>query len=226
MKKIRFKRLQMDHLNWKKLTLELFVVFLGVTMGFVLNNWQGDQQAAVLEQKYQAGFHQDVLSNIEELKSATERDSIWLQRAMPLLESMEANSLASDSAKVVLSLIVKMEILGLHSGTYQDMTNSGHFNLVSDFALKARLIDYHLALEGGAFFDSHFYQYYNDFVMPFIFGKVNLLQGEFIHTEVEHSVQFANVFYGYMSMIQQRHALYMDLLTQSQELETILKIVP
>jgi len=223
MKIIQLKRLNIESPNWKKLTLELFVVFLGVTMGFLLNNWQGEQQSKDLEQKYMNAFHQDVVNNIEELKAATTRDSVWLKRAIPLFESMQTASLSHDSAQVVLQLIVKMFKIGLNTGTYQDMTNSGNLNLLADFALKAKIVDYHMELDGGTFFDDHFYQYYNDFVMPFVFEKVNLVQGDFVDAAGRQSVQFTNVFYGYVAMMQQRQAIYKDLLTQSYELEGVLK---
>ncbi|MBN2362656.1 hypothetical protein JXL83_00830 [candidate division WOR-3 bacterium] len=71
-----------------KLTLELLVVFLGVTAGFVLNNWRSDFQERQLEKKYIAGFLQDIQFNIEELETQIEKDSTWLERASPLVLSM------------------------------------------------------------------------------------------------------------------------------------------
>ncbi len=66
--------------DWKKLFLELIVVFLVVTAGFLLNNWQLEKQDELLEKKYMSGFLQDVNTNITELKTAIESDSLWLNR--------------------------------------------------------------------------------------------------------------------------------------------------
>jgi len=67
--------------DWKKLFFELIVVFLGVTAGFLLNNWQLEKQDELLDKKYMNGFLQDVNTNITELKTAIESDSLWLNRA-------------------------------------------------------------------------------------------------------------------------------------------------
>jgi len=48
MKKIKWN---LNKTKWSKLILELFVVFLGVTAGFVLNNWRMSKQEYKLEQK-------------------------------------------------------------------------------------------------------------------------------------------------------------------------------
>lgn len=40
MKKLSYKFLKPNNYNWQKLSLELIVVFLGVTAGFLLNNWR------------------------------------------------------------------------------------------------------------------------------------------------------------------------------------------
>ena len=55
---------KMASYDWKKLFFELIVVFLGVTAGFLLNNWRIQKDAQSTEEKYLSGFHQDVVMNI------------------------------------------------------------------------------------------------------------------------------------------------------------------
>lgn len=44
MEKIKSKFPKIREYDWKKLFFELIVVFLGVTAGFLLNNWQLDKK--------------------------------------------------------------------------------------------------------------------------------------------------------------------------------------
>ena len=83
--------------NWKHLFFELVVVFLGVTAGFLLNNWQLQRQDQNLEQKYLNSFLEDVNSNITELEKSVDVDSLWLDRAMPQLILLRDNSFNPDS---------------------------------------------------------------------------------------------------------------------------------
>ncbi len=89
-----------------KLLLELLVVFLGVTAGFILNNWRVQRVERELEAKYITGFLRDVNSNITDLESFIESDSLWLARTTPILNSARSDSLSRDSAMVGLGMIV------------------------------------------------------------------------------------------------------------------------
>ena len=66
--------------EWGKLFFELVVVFLGVTAGFVLNNFRMEQEEKKLEDKYLESFLQDVEFDIPALENAVRTDSVWLAR--------------------------------------------------------------------------------------------------------------------------------------------------
>ena len=209
--------------DWRKLGFELVVVFLGVTAGFLLNNWRIERQEKKLEQKYITGFLQDLQSNITELELALKEDSIWLENASPLLQTITERNIPHDSAKTMMKNIVKFSKLNASKGTYLDIINSGNLNILSDFKMRSELINYHQKLNGVELFDDFFYQYFNDFVMPFLFKEFDILEVEFNNPEIIHSKQFANLFAGYFSMIQQRKATYSDLLKKSYTLKKILE---
>ena len=213
--------------NWGKLGLELIVVFLGVTSGFLLNNWREQEQEKRIEQKYISSFIKDVNDNISDLESLTVADSIWLNAATPNLISLQNKSLIEDSAKLVIRRVLQINKMDSHSGTYEDITNSGNLNLIRNFDLKTNIVDYHLALKGVGFIDDHFYKYFNDFVMPFVFSEFNVLSGEFKNAGEINNIRFSNIFTGYYSMVQQRNSAYKDILLKSYKLkeELLLKSI-
>ena len=212
-------KMKLKNYNWEKLSLELVAVFLGVTAGFVLNNWQVEHQERRLEQKYISGFQQDVAYNNSELENALQADSLWLARTKPLILLVKEKTLPIDSAHVIMRLLSNISRIEYNTGTYSDITNSGNLNLITDFELKDQIVDYQIAINGVNFIDDYFYQYFSDFVMPLIFREYNILNGEFGDLTVIKSNSFSNVFAGYYSMIQQRQAAYKSLLVKSKSLE-------
>ncbi|PJA48365.1 MAG: hypothetical protein CO170_02985, partial [candidate division SR1 bacterium CG_4_9_14_3_um_filter_40_9] len=170
-------KMKLKNYNWEKLSLELVAVFLGVTAGFVLNNWQVEHQERRLEQKYISGFQQDVAYNNSELENALQADSLWLARTKPLILLVKEKTLPIDSAHVIMRLLSNISRIEYNTGTYSDITNSGNLNLITDFELKDQIVDYQIAINGVNFIDDYFYQYFSDFVMPFIFREYNILNG-------------------------------------------------
>ena len=201
--------------EWGKLFFELIVVFLGVTAGFVLNNWRMDQEERKIEQKYLASFLQDIKFDIPELEIAVRTDSIWLSRAKPLLNAIINKNIKIDSAQSIIKMIVTISKIDAHSSTYEEISNSGNLNLITNFELKAQIVDYYLALGGVDFIDDYFRKYFSDFVMPFVLTEYSVLTNEFNNKEVINSVRFSNVVAGYYSLIQQRCEAYKSLLKDS-----------
>ena len=218
MEKSKNKIQKIRDYDWKKLFLELVVVFLGVTAGFLLNNWQLEKQDERLEKKYMNGFLQDVNMNIAELKTAIESDSLWLSRAKPKLITIQKGTITVDSANSVIKQIIFISKVGIQTGTYEDITNSGNLNIISDYNLKKLIVDYHVAISGVEFIDDYFYKYFGDFVMPFIFSNFSVLEGILDNPAIIKQSQFANIIAGYYSMVQQRKSAYEGLLLKSNSL--------
>lgn len=201
--------------EWGKLFFELIVVFLGVTGGFVLNNWRMQEQEKHVEQKYITSFLQDVNYDIPELEKAVKYDSLWLVRSKPLLNAIVNKEISVDSAQIMIKLIATISKIDANTSTFEEISNSGNLNILSDFELKAQIVKYYLDLGGVGFIDDYFHNYFNDFVMPFIFNEYSVLTEKFNNNEIIHSVRFSNVVAGYYSMVQQRIAAYKALLSDS-----------
>ena len=210
-------------IEWKRLLLELIVVFLGVTAGFLLNNWQMEKQDLRLEEKYMAGFRQDVHYNIDELKAAISSDSSWLQNAKSKLLPIRDGTITFDSANAIIKQIISISKINLQTGTYQDIINSGNLNIINNFKIKKQIVDYHVAISGVEFVDNYFYNYFSDIVMPYIFSNFSVLHGRIEDPKIIYSVQFANLIAGYFSMVQQRQSAYKEMLQKSYDLEGTLK---
>ena len=175
----RFRKINLKKYNWGKLGLELLVVFLGVSSGFLLNNWRERQQEQKLEQKYIKGFLKDVGANEEQLKKMIAADSLWLDQSTQNVLAMRGDSLLLDSAEAVTKKIIGINRVQFYEGTYRDITNSGNLNIIRDFELRSGIVDYQIALNDVRFVDDYFYQFFNDFVMPFVLANFDVLTASF-----------------------------------------------
>ena len=201
--------------DWNKLILELIVVFLGVSSGFFLNNWQIEKQEKKLEQQYISAFLIDIDENIKELERVINDDSLWIKRAKPLLYSMYGDSLNPDSAGSIMKLVTQSSRINAQAGTYEDITNSGNLNLINDFNLKRNIIDYYIEIEGVRFLEEFFNDYLNIQVLPFILSDFSILKENFIDPNSINSNRFSNSFAGYYGLMQQRVDAYVKLLDKA-----------
>ena len=206
-----------------RLFFELIVVFLGVTAGFLLNNWQLSQKDVEIESQYLSAFEEDLALDIAELTSSIEGDEAWLTLMQPILLELQDSALPLDSASVVAQRIAQLKTISLQTGTYEAVINSGTLNLITDFELKRKIVDYYVAVEGTEFVDEFFYNYVSDFVLPFVLSEVNMLTGIMEDAQIAQSTQFANIIGGYYSLVQQRRDAYQDLFDQGAELSQSLK---
>ena len=219
----QIKSLKIKKYDWQKLLLELVVVFLGVTAGFLLNNWQNKKQTSSLENKYLNGFLQDANANISELNNAVKADSLWLHNVKPKLLDLRNGKLKPDSANGLFKMIVNISKADIKTGTYDAIVNSGNMNIISNYVIKKQIVDYSSSISGTRYIEDYFYQYFNEFVMPFVFSNYNILKGAFDNPGIIKTTKFSNVVTGYYSMVQQRLASYKKLLDDSLKLRDKLK---
>ena len=145
--------------EWGKLFFELIVVFLGVSAGFLLNNWRMEQEEIKLEEKYLKSFLQDIKLDIPELEKAVETDSLWLALAKPILTSIVNKNISLDSARIMIKMILKISKLNANKSTFEEISNSGNLNILTDFELKSQIVKYYLDLGGVEFIDDYFNKY-------------------------------------------------------------------
>lgn len=209
----------MKNINWQKLILELFVVFLGVTGGFILNNFRDTQKDKQLEIKYIESFIQNTNSNIEELTSIIKDDSIWFKKMSIKLHLMVVDSLPQDSTSTIIKSILMASNLGLVTSTFEDIKYSGNLNLIRDYKLKEEIVKYHNQIEGSMFIDKYYNEYFSNFVMPFIIDKYDLAKNKFFSFDNQTKGKLFNTTAGYYSMRQQRTGNLKKLLLQSEQLK-------
>jgi len=149
-------KLSQNKPNWQRLLLELLVVFLGVSSGFVLNNKRDDYKDKKLEYNYIESFIQNIDTNIVNLSNDIHEDTLWRNALIPKIMLIQTKKFPDDSIHILLTSILQASKAALVTSTYEDIKSSGNFNIIRDFRIKESIISYHSEIEGVKYVDNEF----------------------------------------------------------------------
>ena len=214
-----------NKIDWLNHFIGLLVVFLGVTAGFILQNRKETSANKELEQKYLTGFYDDVKENILELKDAILSDSLWVEQNKYAIKLMVKDSLSTDSANVLVKNMANFSKISAQTNTYENITNSGSLNLISDYNLKQTIVKYHTSLKGFELLDDYFQNHNSNNFMPFLMHNYDIFKQEFVNKNGGKLPEFKNLFAAYFSLTQQRLEGYQRLLKESIEFQQQLEML-
>ena len=209
-------------INWTNHIIEIFVVFLGITAGFVLQNDKEQSQNKEFEQKYIVGFRDNVAENIESLQEGIQRDSLWLAESKYALKLIATDSLRLDSANSLIKSMIYYSEFSEQTTTYENILNSGNLNLIEDYDLKQKIVEYHKGLEDFQLLETYFHDYFSETLMPFLMINYDLFSQKLTVSNTHKSILFKNIFGTHFSLTQQRHEGYKRLLDESIKMEKLL----
>ena len=209
----------LSKINFTKLMLELLVVFLGVTGGFLLQNNKEIKADRDLEHKYLEGIYTDTKENIKELKESIADDSLWIEENKYALTLITQNSLPYDSAKVLMINMSFFSEFNAQINTYTNITNSGNLNIIQDYELRQSIVDCFNNFESFKLLEMYFRKHNENNFLPYLISNYNMFTQEFISMDSHFQSDFINIFAIHFSLTQQRLIAYRDLLEENLNLE-------
>jgi len=213
-----------DKTDWKNLFLNLFVVFLGVTMGFVLNNWsegrKKDKQALI----YKQSLLEDININIKELNIFIEDNKKWINNVETLLDHIESNPSAKiDSLQTVLNFSTTVNTISIQKSTFESLKNSGDMNLISNLDLRTNLVKYYSgSVYKVEFAEQYMLNFLNNNIIPLVLKTYDRYEGAFLNPKKDATRYINNLISFYVGK-QQLVANYSNLLEHSKVIKQKLK---
>lgn len=197
--------------GWLRLSLELIVVFVGITGGFLFDSYREDRSDRKLEQKYLVSLHQNLIADSTLIKRHIAEDQNNLDISKMATYTMTERELPRDSALKVLSVIATFNNLNMQNATYESIVNSGSLGLISDWALREELVNYYRYQQGVRDVEVVYNAYINSYVMPFLFNSVDLITGELAADFRTDSKEFKNLTAGYYSLAEQKMDVLLEI---------------
>lgn len=211
-------------IRWTYYILELAVVFIGVTAGFLLNNWREDATEKKLEQKYLVSFLNDVQLDETNLDSIIVHSQTTIDTLLSIVKETAVSNqpLTEEHAQSIITAILYVEWLSPVNDTYEDIINSGNLNLISNYQLKEDISSYYNFLTEVNNVEQYYREHMNNYGFPIIYQNYHLLKREFINKESYNKLEFTNMYLGVLALIQQNNKIYRRALQRNNELQKAL----
>ncbi len=207
--------------SWTYYLLELLVVFIGVTAGFLLNNWREDNAELLLEHQYLESFYSDVVADANDLDSLIYRSQ---QKADTLIGILKKSALVDKPLTEELAVAIVNQIMYIEwytpaNDTYEDIINSGNLNLISNYSLKEKISSYYSFLNQVGNVEQYYSKHMDNYGFPIMYKSFHLLNREFTDKESYQSLEFTNMFLGVIALLQQNIKVYHEALERNKVLK-------
>lgn len=134
--------------NWLAVTIEFFIVAVGVFLGVQLGNWNEDRVQAERERVLLEKLQQDFVTIEETLLTQKERSESYLELVQELRGFLEDDTpLAQRDLQDNLNAMISASRPARPSPTYVEMQASGALSRLDNQELRAALVAYHLDTE-------------------------------------------------------------------------------
>ena len=195
------------------------VVFIGVTAGFLLNNWRDDMAELELERMYLDSFYSDVKADAVDLDSLIYRTNKKTDTMISILKksALIDMPLSEELAKTLVKEMMYLEWFTPANDTYEDIKNSGNLNLISNYKLKEKISSYYSFQNQVASVEQYYINHMDNYVFPILYKSYHLLNHEFISQESYQSLEFTNMFLGALALLQQNIKVYKEVKEKNKE---------
>jgi hypothetical protein len=196
-----------DKTGWLRLILELIVVFIGVSAGFLFDNFREERSNSKLEDKYLESFYNNVVADSVEIQSMILSNQNNIDISARSVASMQAGTITNDSALVVLSVMVTYTNLNLENATYESVVNSGNLGLIKDFEISEQIVYYYRSHEDMRYVEQVYNDYISNYILPYVSKKLDFISEQFVEDFTVNDIEFRNITAGYYILSSQKMEL-------------------
>ncbi len=213
----------MKKTNWTGYIVELIVVFIGITGAFLLNNWRENVKDIQLEMKYLNTLSSEVTQDSANLEAGIEDKEWKLEKIRNYIMHIKSGSATIDSAAVLMSAILSINAYSINSSTYESMKYNGTLNLIRNFELRQKIVNYYESFEGYAEQRQISTDFIYDYVAKFAIENMDFTKNNTIENPDVKLYYLNNIilsYYSFLSSNLQRQQIIYD---QNIELKAMLE---
>ncbi|MFY0644677.1 MAG: hypothetical protein JXR19_09460 [Bacteroidia bacterium] len=212
-----------NRIDWLYHILNLIVVFIGITAGFVLQNKKEAKINRSDERHYIQGFKDEIKADIESLDRFITDDSTWFVQQSPKIALLASDSLSDDSAMALIASMLNFSEFKPYDNTYSNIINSGNLSLIRDYDVRQSIVEYYKTVEDYQIIDKYFHLFNTETFMPFVFTNIDLISNQFRSAGEQNNSLFRNIVVAYRSYTKQRLDGFTELRNNSIETLKILE---
>ena len=210
-------------INWLNHIIELVVVFIGITLAFMLNNWREDTKNNQIENQYLNSFHDEIVYANAKLDTIIKNNKTKIEYLDNSIELLKNNNLPEDSMMLVISHMVQISIFIPKTNTYESIKNSGNFNIIENYEIRSKIIEYYESFEGKLLVEEYYKLYINDYIIPYFFDNVDILNSKIVNKKGMETFKINNLIMGYYQLLVQVVDTYEDIFEMNKTLILMLE---
>ncbi|MFL6723334.1 MAG: DUF6090 family protein [Sphingomicrobium sp.] len=136
--------------NWFAVTLDFFIVVIGVFIGIEVANWNQARQDRQEERRYYGQLLVDLKGDLETLSMAERRADQYDEAAQLVIDRLSGKAPAQASAGRMATAIHYAGFIYIPSasrGTYNELVSTGNLGLLRNSQLKSEIANYYETFE-------------------------------------------------------------------------------
>ena len=136
--------------NWFAVTLDFFIVVIGVFIGIEVANWNQTRQDRQEERRYYGQLLVDLRGDLETLSRAEKRADRYDEAAQLVLDRLSGKAPPQASLGRMATAIHRagwIYIPPVSRGTYDELVSTGNLGLLRNSQLKSEIANYYAAFD-------------------------------------------------------------------------------
>jgi hypothetical protein len=217
----------MEKKSIKNFILELLVIFIGVSLSFLVNNLNENRKERNQETRYLEGIHRDLIKTEKSLREIIKFDSIRQEQSKLFLKKIGNNkNRINDNSLTLFNIIQHHKNVIVENLNFENLIQSGNLNLIVNYDLKNKILankKYEDLLEKNYSFIN---EINNSKIQPFLLKSYEFFEGEIIPLTIKQEELTAtlNLFLMWQNQIRFIQNNRKQLLQTNQELQKEIEI--
>lgn len=180
--------------------LELFVVFIGLSLAFTLDRVWDNHKQSLAEENYLNGFYRDITTDQTDLDTSITDYSENVERLRNIIRKIDKSGIPEDSLFTLAQIMASQSKFIPQNITYETITSSGSFGVISNYKLRESIARLYTKYNAILFVDETFNKYISDNVFPFIQNNFDFLGNTLIDKNLARNPVFKNMVVFYYSI--------------------------
>lgn len=201
--------------------LEIFIVIVGISIAFTLDNWSNDRKQQALERKYKASLIQDLEKDMTDLEAIIDSTQTIINYVGEIFEFSFANANDSVYRRHHITSTYLANYFYPQNGTYVSMVNSGAFSLIDEFEIRQALSDhYNVRLKELERMDEVVRNLADNMISPYMLENIQFdFQRDGIASATPlRSTKAINMIGSYYNLLSGRQQAYKKIMKESADL--------
>jgi hypothetical protein len=192
-----------NKVEWKNHLIELIVVFIGITLAFMLNNWREHTKNSRIESQYLSSFYDEIIYSNAKLDTIINTNKVKIRYLTNTIALLKNDDLPADSIMAVIAQMAQISLFIPKTNTYESIKNSGNFNIIENYEIRSKIIEYYESFEGKKLVEEYYKMYINNYIIPYFFENVDILNSKIMNTNLIASYRLNNLIVGYYQLLDQ-----------------------